>query len=163
MYNEKIKSSTKQEPCITQEEKWNWYVKELGEWNIETIKTNRRKNAGEDKKIQCENCRKVHWKCQTPQDHHRKVFAVSLRRKDCCSISAENGRFLNTHIIYRILFEYIVIVSSVLAYWYLANWVWGIIPPTLKYFESQRLIQAINPGMAGSVSVSSFLSPQPLL
>lgn len=88
LHKGKIKSSTKQESCIVQEDKWNWYVKEVGEWNMETIKSNERKNAWEDKKILCENYRKIHWKCQILQDGHRKVHAVSLRKG--CSISAEN-------------------------------------------------------------------------
>lgn len=82
---------------------------------METIKTNRRKNAWTDKKIQCENCGKIHWKCQTLQDGHRKVHAVSVRRKDW-TISAENWGFVNTRAVYRMPFKYIAIPSSMPAY-----------------------------------------------
>lgn len=68
-----------------------------------------------DKKIQCENCGKIHWKCQILQDGHRKVHAVSLRRKDC-PISAENWGYVNMHAVYRMPFKYIVNPFSMLTY-----------------------------------------------
>lgn len=78
---------------------------------METIKTNRRGNAWEDKKIQCENCRKIHWNCQILQESCRKVHAVSLERKDCY-ISTENWGFVNAHAVYRMPFKYIAIFPT---------------------------------------------------
>lgn len=128
---------------------------------METIKTNRRGNAWEDKEIQCENGRKIHWTCQILEDSCRKVHAVSLERKDC-STSTESWGLVKAHVVYKMPFTYIAI-SLQLRVWSLTNWHWETSLPALKHTGSQRLTQAINPWMAGSVSGSSFLFPQHLL